>query len=89
MENLLTVGYASYNIYVTNTTSTELSMDNLCGRIYKTRSDSYDIDISCLAGKLLTGDQIVIERITDWERITLYDVRVYRKYIFFISSLNT
>lgn len=89
LENLPTVGYTSYNIYVTKTTSTDLSMDNLCGRIYQAKSNVYGNDISCLAGKILTGDQIVIERITDSGRIQLYDVRVYRKYIFFMSSLNT
>lgn len=88
MENLLTDGYTRYNIYVTKATSTYLSMDNLCGSIYQAKSDLYGIDITCLEGKILTGDQIVIQEITTWGRIQVHDVRVYRKYIFFKNFHN-
>lgn len=86
MENFITERYEYYNIYVTKTTSEYLSNDNLCNRIYA--SALYCIGISCRAGKILTGDQIVIQRITNWGRIEVRDVRVYRKYIFFMSSLK-
>nr|XP_034313036.1 multiple epidermal growth factor-like domains protein 10 isoform X2 [Crassostrea gigas]XP_034313037.1 multiple epidermal growth factor-like domains protein 10 isoform X2 [Crassostrea gigas]XP_034313038.1 multiple epidermal growth factor-like domains protein 10 isoform X2 [Crassostrea gigas]XP_034313039.1 multiple epidermal growth factor-like domains protein 10 isoform X2 [Crassostrea gigas]XP_034313040.1 multiple epidermal growth factor-like domains protein 10 isoform X2 [Crassostrea gigas] len=67
-----------HNIYVTKTTSMNLSMDNLCGSIYQAKSDLYGIDITCLEGKILTGDQIVIQEITTWGRIRVHDVRVYQ-----------
>lgn len=89
MENLLTEGDTNYNIYVTKTTSTDLSNENYCASINRTVDDYYGIDISCLTGKILSGDQIVIERIMRWGRILVYDVRVYRKYIFFMRFLNT
>lgn len=60
----------------------DLSMDNLCGNIYKDRSEYYSFNITCLEGKILTGDQIVIQKITTRGRIQVHDVRVYRKYIF-------
>lgn len=82
MDNLLTEGYSRYNIYVTKTASMDLSMNNLCDSIYQTRSDLYRFNIICLEGKILTGDQIVIQKITTWGRIQVHDVRVYRKYIF-------
>lgn len=89
MENFITERNNNYNIYVTKTTSAYLSNNDLCNSIYETARALYCIGISCLAGKILTGDQIVIERITNLGRIQVYDVRVYRKYIFFMSSLNT
>lgn len=89
MENFITERYNDYNIYVTKTTSEYLSNDDLCNSIYETVRGLYCIGISCRAGKILTGDQIVIEQITKWGRIEVRDVRVYRKYIFFMSSLNT
>lgn len=89
MENFITERDYNYNIYVTQTTADYISNNDLCNSIYKTASALYCIGISCLAGKILTGDQIVIERITNWGRIEVRDVRVYRKYIFFMSSLNT
>lgn len=89
MENFITERYKYYDIYVTKTTSVYLSNDDLCNRIYEAASDLYCIGISCRAGKILTGDQIVITRITNWGRIDVRDVRVYRKYIFFMSYLNT
>ncbi|XP_065922406.1 multiple epidermal growth factor-like domains protein 11 isoform X3 [Magallana gigas] len=70
--------YKYYNIYVTKTTSAYLSIDDMCNRIYEAVSALYCIGISCLAGKILTGDQIVIERITKWGRIEVRDVRVYQ-----------
>lgn len=82
MDNLLTEGYTRYNIYVTKTTSMDLSRDNLCGSIYQGRSDYHSIDITCLEGKILSGDQIVIQKITTLGSIQVHDVRVYRKYIF-------
>lgn len=82
MDNLLTEGDTRYNIYVTKTASMDLSMINLCGSIYQTKSDLYRINMSCPAGKILTGDQIVIQEITTLGRIQVHDVRVYRKYIF-------
>lgn len=88
MENFITERYKYYNIYVTKTTSAYLSIDDMCNRIYEAVSALYCIVISCLAGKILTGDQIVIERITKWGRIEVRDVRVYRKYIFLMRSLN-
>lgn len=89
MENFITERNNYYNIYVTKTTSTYVSNNDLCNIIYKTERALYCIGISCLAGKILAGDQIVIERRTNWGRIEVRDVRVYRKYIFFMSSLNT
>lgn len=88
IENFITERYQYYNIYVTKTTPNYLSNGDLCNRIYEAASALYCIGISCLAGKILTGDQIVIERITIWGRIQVHDVRVYRKYIFLMRSLN-
>lgn len=89
MENLLTEGDTNYNIYVTKTTSTDLSNENYCASINRTVEHYYGIDISCLTGKILSGDQIVITQITRWGRIQVHDVRVYRKYIFFMRFLIT
>lgn len=89
MENLLTERYDNYNIYVTKSTSTDLSNENLCASINRTVDGYYGIDISCLTGKILSGDQIVIQRINRRQRIVVHDVRVYRKYIFFMRFLNT
>lgn len=66
----------------------DLSMDNLCSSIYEATSDLYGYDITCLEGKILTGDQIVIQKITTWGRFQVHDVRVYRKYIFFKNFHN-
>lgn len=82
MDNLLTAGYKRYDIYVTKTTSMVLSRENFCGSIYRAKSELYGIGIICLAGKILTGDQIIIQENTNWGRIKVHDVRVYRKYIF-------
>lgn len=79
-ENILisfTDSDSFYDVFVTNSVLNVLSDINKCKRIFVNGGREFEGNVDC--GRILTGDQIVVQIASTVDALLVYEVEVYRK----------